>query len=57
MPLAVQNLSPLLQSQGDHLVAGVALEVDFSGNGLRDKDILFDGREFERSLVAGAAVM
>src|SRR5712664_4957970 len=51
MSLALQDLSPLLESQGDHFVAGAALEVDFSANGLRDKDIPFDGREFERSLV------
>src|SRR4030088_231962 len=51
MSLALQDLSPLLQCQGDHLVAGVALEVDFGANGLRDEDIPFDGREFERPLV------
>lgn len=51
MSLALQDLSPLLESQGDHFVAGAALEVDFSANGLCDEDIPFDGREFERSLV------
>jgi hypothetical protein len=51
MSLALQDLSPLLKSQGDHFVAGAALEVDFSANRLRDEDIPFDGREFERSLV------
>src|SRR5882762_9415296 len=51
MSLALQDLSPLFESQGDHFVAGVPLEVDFSANGLRDEDIPLDGREFERSLV------
>src|ERR1700676_5229353 len=51
MSLAVQDLSALLKSQGDHFVAGAALEVDFSANGLCDEDIPFDGREFELSLV------
>src|SRR4051794_33228370 len=51
MSLALQDLSPLLKSQGHDLVASVALEVDFSTDGLRDEDIPLDGREFERSLV------
>src|SRR5437773_11569095 len=51
LPLAPQDLSPLLQSERDHLVAGVALEIDFGANGFRDEDIPFDRREFERSLV------
>ena len=33
------------------VVAGVALEVDFSGNGLGNEDISLDGREFERCLI------
>src|SRR5437868_14087625 len=51
MSLALQDLSPLLESQGNHLIASVALEVDFSAKGLSDEDIPLDGREFERSLV------
>ncbi len=55
MSLALQDLSPLLQCQGDHLVAGVALEVDFGANGLRDEDIPFDGRECTSSLLMAKA--
>jgi hypothetical protein len=44
-------LSPLLEGQGDHLVAGVAREVDSSGNGLGNKNVSVDGREFKRTLV------
>jgi hypothetical protein len=52
LPLALPDLSPLLQGQGDHLAAGVAREVDFSGNGLRDKNIfLTDASSSARWLV------
>ena len=51
MPLGLHHLSPLPESQRDHLVGGIPLEVDFSGDGLRDEGILFDRGEFERSVV------
>lgn len=51
MSLAAQDLSLLLEGQGDHFPAGVALEVDLGTNGLNDEDILIDGRDLERTLV------
>src|SRR5262249_13250770 len=51
MSLATQDLSPLLEGQGDYLAVGVALEVDLGADALGDKDILINGCDFERPLV------
>ena len=51
MSLAVQDLSPLLEGQGDHFAGGIAREIDLGRNGFRDEDILFNRCEFEFALV------
>src|SRR5262249_33735661 len=51
MSLAAQHLSALLEGQGYHFAAGVALEVDLGADALGDEDILIDGCDFDRPLL------
>jgi hypothetical protein len=52
MALAAQDLSPLLEGQGAHFAAGVALEVDLGTDGFGDEDILVDRCDLDRPLVS-----
>src|SRR5580698_5731643 len=49
-PLAPQDLSALIERQGNDFAAGVALECDLSTYGLGDEDILLERRGFQRRL-------
>ena len=46
MTLAPQDLSALIERQGNYFAAGVALERDLSTYGLSDEDILVERRGF-----------
>ena len=46
MTLAPQDLSALIERQGNDFAAGVALERDLSTYGLSDEDILLERRGF-----------
>jgi hypothetical protein len=50
MTLAPQDLSALIERQGNYFAAGVALERDLSAYGLSDEDILVERRGFLRRL-------
>jgi hypothetical protein len=52
MMLAPQDLSALIEHQGNCFAAGVPLERDLSTYGLSDEDILIERRRFQR-LLAG----
>src|SRR5215469_14253123 len=50
MTLAPQDLSALIERQGNYLSAGVAFERDLGTCGLSDQDILLERRGFQRRL-------
>src|SRR5260370_35324523 len=50
MAVAPQDLSALIERQGNYFAAGVALERDLSTYGLSAEDILVERRGFQRRL-------